>query len=315
MPRFDVTIAGELNLDLILYGLPDELPPERELLADRMMLTLGSSSGIVAHNLAALGARVGFISRIGDDPLGTIALDRLGAGGVDVSNVRRATGSTKTGLTVILQRDAWRNMVTYSGTIAELCFEDLDFAYLSDSRHFHFSSFYLQRGLQPRAGNLFEKIKQAGLTLSLDTNDDPEDLWQGGLLGLLRYVDVFLPNAREACGITGTDDLEEAIDRLAKLVPVVVIKLGKQGSMARRGAERFDSPALNVTPVDAVGAGDSFNAGFLSQYVRGADLPACLRMGNLAGAFSTTRPGGTEAFRDRAYREQFFRAKTAMPGK
>ena len=73
MPRFDVTIAGELNLDLILYGLPDELPPEHELLANRMMLTLGSSSAIVAHNLAVLGARVGFISRIGDDPLGQIA--------------------------------------------------------------------------------------------------------------------------------------------------------------------------------------------------------------------------------------------------
>ena len=71
MPRFDVTIAGELNLDLILYGLPEQLPPERELLADRMMLTLGSSSAIVAHNLAALGSRVGFQSRIGDDPLGT----------------------------------------------------------------------------------------------------------------------------------------------------------------------------------------------------------------------------------------------------
>src|SRR4030088_230967 len=74
-PRFDVTIAAELNLDLILYGLPDELPPERELLADRMMLTLGSSSGIVAHNLAALGSRVGFQSLIGEDSLGQIALD------------------------------------------------------------------------------------------------------------------------------------------------------------------------------------------------------------------------------------------------
>ena len=70
MPRFDVTIAGELNLDLILYGLPDELPPERELLADAMSLTLGGSSSIVAHNLASLGSRVGFISRIGKDELG-----------------------------------------------------------------------------------------------------------------------------------------------------------------------------------------------------------------------------------------------------
>jgi hypothetical protein len=55
MPRFDVTIAGELNLDLVLYGLPPELPRERELLATDMALTLGSSSAILAHNLASLG--------------------------------------------------------------------------------------------------------------------------------------------------------------------------------------------------------------------------------------------------------------------
>ena len=120
MPRFDVTIAGELNLDLILYGLPDQLPPERELLADRMMLTLGSSSAIVAHNLAALGSRVGFQSRIGDDQLGLIALERLRHGGVDVSLVRRVPGATTTGLTVILHHERWRNILTYSGTIAEL---------------------------------------------------------------------------------------------------------------------------------------------------------------------------------------------------
>src|SRR5256884_8740370 len=102
MPRFDVTIAGELNLDLILYGLPDELPPARELLADRMILTLGSSSAIVAHNLAALGARVGFISRIGNDPLGQIALGLLAAGRGDVSKARNVPGARKAGLTVLL---------------------------------------------------------------------------------------------------------------------------------------------------------------------------------------------------------------------
>src|SRR3982074_3392774 len=129
MPRFDVTIAGELNLDLILYGLPDELPPERELLADRMMLTLGGSSAILAHNLAALGSRVGFQSRIGDDDLGQAALQPLQKIGVDVSQIRRVPGPVKTGLTVVLQREAWRNMVTYSGTIAELSWDDLDLDY------------------------------------------------------------------------------------------------------------------------------------------------------------------------------------------
>ena len=84
-----------------MYGLPDELPPEREVLADRMMLTLGSSSAIIAHNLAALGSRVGFQSLIGEDSLGQIAVDRLAEGGVDISRVRRAHDPTTTGLTVI----------------------------------------------------------------------------------------------------------------------------------------------------------------------------------------------------------------------
>jgi sugar/nucleoside kinase (ribokinase family) len=307
MPRFDVTIAGELNLDLILYGLPEQLPPERELLADRMMLTLGSSSAIVAHNLAALGSRVGFQSRIGDDPLGQIAIERLQQGGVDVSCVRRVPGSTTTGLTVILHHEAWRNILTYAGTIAETCWDDLDLAYLADSRHFHFSSYYLQRGLRPRVGELFQSLKSRGLTISLDTNDDPDDRWEGGLREVLRHVDVFLPNEREACKAAGTEDLEAAVQKLSKLVPLVVVKLGRKGAIAQRGTDRFASPSQEVVAVDTVGAGDSFDAGFLHEYVKGSDLPTCLVSGNRAGALSTTRPGGTEAFRDAAHREKFFR--------
>jgi sugar/nucleoside kinase (ribokinase family) len=307
MPRFDVTIAGELNLDLILYGLPEQLPPERELLADGMMLTLGSSSAIVAHNLAALGSRVGFQSRIGDDPLGEIALERLQQGGVDVSLVRRVPGATTTGLTVILHHELWRNILTYSGTIAETSWDDLDLNYLSDSRHFHFSSYYLQRALRPRVGELFQQLKTKGLTISLDTNDDPADRWEGGLSDVLRYVDVFLPNEREACKAAGTDDLEAAIHKLSQWVPLVVVKLGRKGAMAQRGAERFTSPSREVVAVDAVGAGDSFDAGFLHEFVRGSHLKTCLANGNMAGALSTTRPGGTEAFRDAAHRESFFR--------
>jgi sugar/nucleoside kinase (ribokinase family) len=309
MPRFDVTIAGELNLDLILYGLPEQLQPERELLADRMMLTLGSSSAIVAHNLSALGTRVGFQSLIGDDSLGQIALDRLAESGVEVANVRRVHSATTTGLTVILHHPGWRNILTYAGTIAELSLKDLDFDYLADSRHFHLSSLYLQQSLRPDLPELFRRFKAAGLTISLDSNDDPQDLWDGGLKDLLKYVDVLLPNEREAMRITGTNDPEIAIEQLAEMVPLVVVKLGKQGALAQRGKERFTSPSLSVSAVDAVGAGDSFDAGFLHQYLRGADIITCLAGGNLAGALSVTRPGGTEAFRDKHYREHFLRAR------
>jgi sugar/nucleoside kinase (ribokinase family) len=78
------------------------------------------------------------------------------------------------------------------------------------------------------------------------------------------------------------------------------------GAMAQQGRERVLVSAIDVAVVDPVGAGDSFDAGFISQYVRGADLRTCVAYGNLAGALSTTRPGGTEAFRDREYREHFF---------
>jgi sugar/nucleoside kinase (ribokinase family) len=298
MPQFDITIAGELNLDLILYGLPEQLLPERELVADRMMLTLGSSSAIVAHNLAAVGSRVGFQSRIGSDPLGQIALERLQEGGVDVTRVRRAPGPTTTGLTVILHHNRWRNILTYMGTIAELTWDDLDLEFLSNSRHFHLSSYFLQRGLRPRIAEVLRYMKSRGLTTSLDTNDDPDDRWDDDLQQVFHFVDILLPNEREACKLAGTDDLETAVRELSERVPVVVVKLGRDGAMAVRGKERVIVPAQPVIPVDTVGAGDSFDAGFLHQYVRGADLATCLTSGNLAGAFSTRRPGGTEAFRE-----------------
>jgi sugar/nucleoside kinase (ribokinase family) len=304
--RFDVTIAGELNLDLILYGLPEALPPERELLATGMMLTLGSSSAIVAHNLASLGCKVGFTSCVGADDFGEIALQRLCASGVEVSTVRRLGGEAKTGLTVILPREKWRNILTCLGTISALRPEHLDMEYLASSRHFHLSSYFLQRGLLAHLPDLLRELKSAGLTISLDTNDDPDGMWESGLEKVLPLVDVLLPNEREAMKITGSENLDLALARLTELVPLVVVKMGAQGAMACRGDERLHSPAKKLDElVDSVGAGDSFDAGFLSEFVRGAGLEACLHMGNLAGALSTTRPGGTEAFRDIAYLEAF----------
>jgi len=128
---------------------------------------------------------------------------------------------------------------------------------------------------------------------------------------VLPLVDVLLPNEREAMKIAGCDSLESALVRLTELVPLVVVKLGPQGAVACRGKERLHSPALKLDVVDPVGAGDSFDAGFLSEFVRGADLEVCLRKGNLAGALSVTRPGGTEAFRDGKYRERFLSEQEA----
>jgi sugar/nucleoside kinase (ribokinase family) len=296
--RFDVTIAGEINLDLIFYGLPEELPLERELLADGFRVTLGSSSAILAHNLAALGISVGFVTRLGDDPLGAVALQRLMQSGVDLSRVRKVSGSTSTGVTVLLVHGGKRHILTYPGTMFEMSAEDLDFEYLASARHFHLSSLFLHRALRPHLPDIFRQFKAAHLTLSLDTNDDPEDRWGDPLDELLGIVDIFLPNENEACRITGQPDAEGAIQILAKRVPLVAVKCGARGAIVQQADCRWFVPAESVTPVDTIGAGDSFNAGFLAAWLRGESPRACAEFGNRTAALSTLHPGGTESFRD-----------------
>ena len=306
MPHFDVTIAGELNLDLLFYGLPREMEAERELLASDFFLTLGSSSAILAHNLSVLGTSVGFITRVAGDGLGQLALDFLRRAHVDLSKVAEAPG-TASGLTVLLIHSHDRHIVTFPGTIVALSRHDLDVDYLTDARHFHLSSLYLQRGLIPDLPGLFRQLKQAGLGISLDTNDDPDDQWHGVLDRLLPYVDVLLPNERELYKLSGMADFDTAVRHMSSRVPLLVVKRGAQGALACRGGEQVTTAALPVEVVDSVGAGDSFNAGFLHAYLRGEDLANCLLWGNAAGALSTQGKGGIEAFRDGRLMDEFLR--------
>ena len=296
--RFDITIAGEINLDLILYGLPEEMPLDRELLGNDFRLTLGSSSAILAHNLAALGISVGFITRVGEDPMGSIALHRLAEKGVDLTRIKRVAGGTSTGVTILLHHGATRHILTYPGTMFEMAASDLDMDYLASGRHFHLSSLFLHKALQADLPRIFKQLKAAGLTLSLDTNDDPEGRWESGLDELLALVDIFLPNDDEACRITGKSDAESALAILAERVPTVAIKCGKRGALVQAGDQKWKVPGQPVTPVDTIGAGDSFNAGFLAAYLRGKAPGACAAFGNRTAALSTLRPGGTESFRD-----------------
>jgi sugar/nucleoside kinase (ribokinase family) len=308
----DISIAGEINLDLIMYGLPVTMPVERELLGTDFRLTLGSSSAILAHNLAVLGLHVGFVCLVGQDALGKVALERLGAGGVDLSRVRVSEESTATGVTVILPHGKERHILTYLGTMAELRRQDLDIEYLKSARHFHLSSLFLQHSLERDVPALFKELKEAGLTISLDTNDDPSGEWGGVFDELLAYVDVLLPNEMEACRMTKKETVNEALEELARRVPCVAIKCGSRGSVVRASAETYSAPAVSVTPVDTIGAGDSFNAGFLFGWLRGWTPEQCAYAGNITGALSTLGVGGTEAFRDPVLVQSFL-AKHSFP--
>ena len=220
--------------------------------------------------------------------------------------MKRLSGKT-TGLTVILPQRKQRYILTYPGTMYDMSERDLDLHYAFNAKHLHVSSYFLHKGLRPHFIEIFRKAKEAGLTTSLDTNDDPEDHWSAEIALLLKYVDILLPNERETCKLARTDDLEKAIDTLAQKVGVLVVKRGSQGAVARVGKEKYVAFPPNVDNVDPVGAGDSFDAGFLHQFIRGAKIEDCLKFGNIAGALSVTKTGGTEAFRDAAHRDAFLR--------
>ncbi len=307
MRRFDVTLAGDITLDLVLYGLPEELPVERELLAAGMAMELGGSAAITAHNLARLGSRVGFIPQLADDPFTELCVNGLKAAGVDLSASVNPKPGIATGLTVLLQHEQVRRSLTCSGTISALRYEDLDLQYLAQARHFHLSSFYLQSGLQPDVPRLLAALRHEGVTTSMDTNDDPSGDWQGPIGESLQHLDILMPNEREACSLSGEADLEAAIEKLSAKVPLLVVKCGASGAIAVQNGRRYSAPGLAVHVVDMVGAGDTFNAGFLHAYVNGASVEKCLQMGNLCGAYSTTASGGTRAFCELERRGQFFK--------
>jgi len=300
----DITIAGETNLDLIFYGLPEEMPVEREILSSGFDMTLGGSSSILAHNLAVLGTRVGFVSEVGEDPFGQIARDYLAEGGVDLSHFR-SRPDAKTGATVLLPHGKMRHILTYPGIMSELTVHDLDLAYLTSARHFHLSSLFLQTGLHSGLPQLFDRLKAAGLTLSLDTNDDPSGTWCGVLDLLLDRIDILIPNEEEFLRIAEAATLEEALTKLTPRVPMIVVKCGARGAVVQCGKEREWIKPYLVEPIDTIGAGDSFNAGFLTAWLNGEDPIQAAAMGNLTGALSTLRPGGIAAHRDVVLRTKF----------
>jgi len=301
--RVDVAIVGEINPDLILYGLPRELPEEREVLASGLTLTLGSSSAILAHNLALLGSKVSLSSRIGYDVLGEMCCRTLTEAGVELSHVVRSAVGSGTGVTLILPLTTTRRILTYPGAMFEMGIEDLDLDYLATAKHFHLSSLFLHRKLSPDIPWLFREMKRRGLTTSLDTNDDPDNKWEGVLEEVLGIVDLLFCTEDE---LTKIAKVENAVEHVSAKVPLLVVKRGARGASAYTDGRRIDVPSLQVGMTDSVGAGDTFDAGFLHQWVRRAPLVTCVAYGNLAGALSVTRSGGIGAFIDAAYRQSFF---------
>ncbi len=293
--RFDVIVVGELNVDLILNSIDSFPEMGKEKIAKRMTLTLGSSSAIFASNLSTLGTKVAFIGKIGDDAFGTLVRESLQKKKVNTDYI--INGKMNTGATIVLNYAEDRAMVTYPGAMEDLTIKDIKEEVIKSAKHLHFSSYFLQPGIQSGILQLFKIAKENGLTTSLDIQWDPAEKWNFNYREVLPYVDVFLPNEQEALLLTGENKLENALSKLAFCGKLIVVKLGSKGStVATKKKSVFMQSFFNSSVVDAIGAGDSFNAGFIFKYINSCEIEECQRFANLTGAVNTTAAGGTSAF-------------------
>lgn len=287
---YDILVAGEINPDLILTG--DVIPAfnQVEKLVDSAVLSVGSSSAIFACGASRLGLKVAFIGICGDDTFGRFMIDEMKERRVNVDHIIiRKDGAT--GLSVILNQVSDRAILTYPGLIGALSSEDIPDTLLRQCKHLHVASYFLQTRLQNGLPELFSHAHDLGMTTSLDTNYDPSEKWVG-FDDLLPLTDVFLPNATEALSITGANDVEQASKRLSQWTKLAAVKLGEEGALASRLDDFFRSSSISVKVVDTVGAGDSFDAGFLYGFLNKWPVDRSLELGCICGALSTRQAGG-----------------------
>jgi sugar/nucleoside kinase (ribokinase family) len=291
---YDLAVVGEINPDLILSG--DVVPRfgQVEQILEGMTLTIGSSACIFACGAARLGLRVLFLGKVGEDEFGRFMLQAMQARQINTSNVK-IDPHIRTGASIILNRGSDRAILTFPGAIPLLEMDDIPLESLSQARHLHLTSYFIQDRLRPSVPDLFAHARELGLTTSLDTNYDPSGHWDGGLADVLALTDVFFPNETEACAIAKTEDVDRAAAALAKQIPLVVVKQGAKGAFALSGTQRTTQPALPIAVVDTVGAGDTFDSGFLYAHLHAWDLERCLQLGVACGTLSTRAAGGTNA--------------------
>lgn len=290
----DLVVLGDCNPDLVVTGAAEPEFGQVERLVDDARLVIGGSAAITACGAARLGLRTGLVGVVGADYLGRFMRESLAERGVDVTGLS-VDAERPTGISVVLVREDDRAILTAPGTISELSSDAVDRVALRDARHLHVSSFFLQDRLRDDLPSLLAEVRAAGSTVSMDPNWDPREEWNGGLLETLPGMDILFANAEEVRRIAAENQVEAAARKLSESGPLVVVKRGGDGAFAVSGAEVIRAPALRVDVADTVGAGDSFNAGFLAAFLSGSPVADALALACACGSLSTRAAGGTAA--------------------
>ena len=295
MPRrYDILVFADACVDLILRD--DDIAPQFgqvEKLVAGYDLVMGGSNCIFAAQAAKLGLRVAILGQVGEDPFGQLIIDELAAAGVD-TRYMEIDRSMQTGVTVHLVDGGDRAMLTHLGALNSLTRANVTNELLASARHLHYGSLYLHSGLLPDWVAILRRAKELGLSTSLDTNWDPQEVWDYNLAAGLRHVDVLLPNEQEALRLSGQTTIESAVESLRAQAPLLAVKRDIQGASAWTDAGEWHQPVDAAPPGgDGIGAGDSFDAGFLAGWLESLPMQTCLEIGCACGRGAASAVGGT----------------------
>jgi len=290
-----VLFAGDVNVDIVMPGLPGPVELDREILSTGFDTVLGSSAAITACAHARLGGPTAFAGLGGQDAHGALMRTWLEEAGADCRHLVLSP-EQRTGVTVNILTPAGRYQVTYAGAIPRFV-PDVA-AIIADQRigHVHFSGIYLQTDLLPRLPAILAELTAAGIGTSIDPQWDGSGRWWG-LDEWVPRLSLLFVNEDEAMNMSRTQDAESALDALSKRCPQVVLKRGAEGVLARTAHGTFRQAGLRISGFkDAIGAGDNLAAAWLyaTRTAGLAEAPA-LAFANAAAARSCTFVGGSAA--------------------
>jgi sugar/nucleoside kinase (ribokinase family) len=290
-----VAVAGNLTTDLILRGLGSLPSWGQEVVADGRASAVAGQAGNLALALAGLGIRTQVVGAVGDDEAGGEIVSTLAEAGVGTDEIRVRAGE-RTPLSVALVReDGERAFVSDLGGVDPVDWQRVRRVASPDAVEFLclVGVFNLPGFDASAARQALAAARAAGTRTILDTGWDPGG-WPGStrarIVELLAEVDLFLPNLDEAEMLTGQRDPDRAAAQLATHGPsTVVVKCGSDGSY---GFQAGWSGAVRSFPAsvrDAVGAGDSFNAGFIAAQLAGLGLRESMEHGNAVASLYISR--------------------------
>lgn len=289
MLTYDFLLLGDYFFDNIYTGL-GKMPSLGCELYCQDLTTTGGAMYITAVAMRRLGARVGWAGCFGDDYYSRHVYELALREDLDMALARQLQKPYRR-VTTSLALEGERAFITFCDPDEP----DLLHYYhactqLCSFRHLHFGGLTTLEEARP----LIEAARAQGATISMDCQDTPLLHTDYCCKALLKEIDIFMPNAREAKIMTKADTIQDALEWLRRECQLAVVKDGEQGAWAVRGNETAHASAMPVEQViDTTGAGDCFNAGFLMAHiVEKQPLETCLRYGNICGGYSVGGVGG-----------------------